>query len=383
MQADFHYYAAYCAAILAGFSHEDSLTIAYSDQFVDCCSRTYLGKIKAPLAAATTQLQLEMMDMRTDLLGLQNITRIWASFHFLPYDLYAQKKGCSKAYLNKYRLICDSNGALVKDIVKQVQGGSLQAMGIAMHTLCDTWAHKYFAGTPSYVINSTNYHFFEAMDETEDNLRKIGFAHSIGSPDDILEGKYTGSIAQPSENAIMNLGHGRAGHLPDYSYIRYKYMPAWGEYSEITKDNPEDYYHAFGQMVYALKFLNGKITNFELNTYDTESVEPYKAEIMSILEKRQIIASDDWKAFGERLSGKKIEDFEIDKYQSEYTDSPANDKAQTFLGKFIIAAMEQKNLVTERIFESGNLIAGYPAKYTRVYMKRIIAHIKERRGLGE
>ena len=96
MQLDFHYYATYCAAYLAGYSHEESMSICYSAQFVDVCSATLLSKLRAPRAAATTQLPMEMADARTDLIGLQNITRIWASFHFLPYDLYAEKKGCSK-----------------------------------------------------------------------------------------------------------------------------------------------------------------------------------------------------------------------------------------------------------------------------------------------
>ena len=93
MQLDFHYYATYCAAYLAGYSHEESMSICYSAQFVDACSATLLSKLRAPLAAATTQLPMEMADARTDLIGLQNITRIWASFHFLPYDLYAKKRG--------------------------------------------------------------------------------------------------------------------------------------------------------------------------------------------------------------------------------------------------------------------------------------------------
>ena len=35
MNKDFHYYATYCAAILAGYSHAESLDICYSAQFVD------------------------------------------------------------------------------------------------------------------------------------------------------------------------------------------------------------------------------------------------------------------------------------------------------------------------------------------------------------
>lgn len=44
MQLDFHYYATYCAAYLAGYSHEESMEICYSAQFVDHCSKTLLRK---------------------------------------------------------------------------------------------------------------------------------------------------------------------------------------------------------------------------------------------------------------------------------------------------------------------------------------------------
>ena len=47
MQEDFHYYATYCAAIMAGYSHEDSMQICYSAQFVDCCTRTLLASLKS------------------------------------------------------------------------------------------------------------------------------------------------------------------------------------------------------------------------------------------------------------------------------------------------------------------------------------------------
>ena len=68
MQEDFHYYATYCAAYLAGFNHEQSMDICYSAQFVDLCSRSLLSSIGANQDAATTQLQLELMDAQTDLL---------------------------------------------------------------------------------------------------------------------------------------------------------------------------------------------------------------------------------------------------------------------------------------------------------------------------
>ncbi|WP_026515914.1 DUF6765 family protein [Butyrivibrio sp. MC2021] len=367
MQEDFHYYATYCAAFLAGYSHEESLDIAYSAQFVDLCSRSFLSKIHGPSDAATTQLSLELMDARTDILGLQDITRIWASFHFLPKDLYAEKKGRTRRYMYKYRLICGPNGSLVKDTVTLAKDKPVQSVGIAMHVLADTWAHSNFAGTPSLVINNTDYDFTEILGTGENKSeRAIKFRHSTSVPDDLENGIFTNSITQTNENSIMNLGHGRAGHLPDYCFMRYKYVPAWGDYTVITKDNPSDYRKAFCQMIYAMKFIRGESEKFELETYDYDAIENCSSRIQEILEKRQLIASDDWKIFGEELSGESIADFELEKYTKEYIDASKDSKKDTFLGKFIDGAIAQKSMVTNRIYKSKNVLAGFSKEIFRI-----------------
>ena len=368
MNKDFHYYAAYCAAYLAGYDHTESLDIAYSDQFTDICTRTYLKSVKGPGAAATTQLQTELLDAPTDPVGLQDITRIWASFHFLPYDLTAKPKGhSSRRYLHKYRLICKPNGSLVKDTVELARGKTLQAAGLAMHVLSDTWAHSYFAGTPSLVINNTNHHFFEIMQDG--TRRQIAFKHSPTAPDDLEKSIYMNSLYQSAENNIMNLGHGRAGHLPDYSFARYAYLPAWGDYNELIKDNPSDYYHAFCQMITALASLREEGGEFETGVYDTVRVAGYEDRIKGIINTRKADLCDEWKAFGEELSGVQIEDFNPDKYKQEYM--TAEDKKDTFLGMFFIAAMAQKSMVTERIHKSHNPLAGYSVKYRKFGFKGI------------
>ena len=357
MNKDFHYYATYCAAILAGYSHEESLDICYSAQFVDWCTVTFLTSVRAPRHAATTQLQMEMMDVKMNAIGLQDITRIWSSFHFLPYDLYAEKPHCGKRYLSKYRLICKPNGDLLVDTVKLAKDKSLQAVGLSMHVLADTWAHSNFAGTPSLVINNTNSHFYEILPDGSE--RKIKFSHNPGAADDLEKSVYVNTLFRTEENTIMNLGHGRAGHLPDYSFVRYKYLPAWGEYEEIVKDNPSDYYRAFCQMVYAMRYLRGEIGDFEKATYDAERTAPWESQIKAIINKRQPDASDVWRALGEKLSGHKIEDFDLEKHKAEYTNAVEAEKDATFLGRFILAALAQKSMVTGKIFQSGNKIAGY------------------------
>ena len=379
MQLDFHYYATYCAACIAGYMPEESLQIAYSAQFVDCCSVTLLRKTGGPLSAATTQLQLEMMNEGSDISSIQNMTRIWASFHFLPGDLHAEKEKCGRRYLSKYRLICNPNSSLLAETVELVRGRGLPAAGLAMHILADTWAHRYFAGTPSLAINNTTKYFYEIVPEGESfKLRPIRFNHNPSSPDVPEKGVYTNSLFQSEENSVMNLGHGRAGHLPDYSYARYIYMPAWGEYKEIIKDNPSDYFHAFCQMVYALKCLKGG-KPFETERYDAEAIWPYKDDIIHILTKRQTDACSDWKALAEKISGCSVEDFDIEKYQKEYMDADESSRDETFLGQFFIAAMAQKSMVTNRIFTSGSLIAGFSVDFR----KKGFAGIKDFQKLAE
>ena len=366
MQLDFHYYATYCAAFIAGYTHEESLDIAYSAQFTDCCTRTLLEKIGGPASAVTTQMQLELMDAPTTPVGLQDITRIWAAFHFLPGDLNASREQkCSRHYLMRYRLICNPNGELLKDTVELARGRGLQASGLAMHILADTWAHRYFAGTPSLAINNTNYHFFEFVPDGDGfKERQIKFNHNPGGKDDPEKGIYTNSLFQRDEYSIMNLGHGRAGHFPDYSYARYKYLPAWGDYKEILKDNPSDYYHAFCQMVFAMKCLRTD-AEFTTDTYDFDAVKEWEDKIKEILERRQIDSCADWKALAGKLSGCEVEDFDEAKYQKEYMEASEDEKDGTFLGRYIIAALAQKSMVTNRIFTSGNHLAGVSVDFNK------------------
>lgn len=275
--------------------------------------------------------------------------------------------------MNKYRLICKPNGDLLVDTIELAKDKSLQAIGIAMHILADTWAHSYFAGVPSLVINNTNFQFYEITPEGE---IPIEFMHNPINPDDPFLHKYSNSIYQATEYSIMNLGHGRAGHLPDYSFIRYRYIPAWGNYQEIVKDNPADYYKAFGQMVYALKYFRKEILSFEKERYAEDIIEPWKEEIQTILSKRQLIACDDWKAFGKKLSGYEICDMDIRTYKQEYLEASKDEKDDTYLGKFILAALSQKSMVTNRIFSSGNMLAGFSIDYNKSGLKGIRDYFK-------
>jgi hypothetical protein len=117
-------------------------------------------------------------------------------------------------------------------------------------------------------------------------------------------------------------------------------------------------------MAFALRCLRTG-GEFETGVYDFDAVRPWEEDIRSLLEKRQIDASADWKALAEKISGCKVEDFDMDKYQSEYADADEGSRDDTFLGRFIIAALAQKSMVTNRIFTSGNPIAGVSVDFNK------------------
>ncbi len=111
------------------------------------------------------------------------------------------------------------------------------------------------------------------------------------------------------------------------------------------------------------RYIRGDIPAFEKYRYDTEKIAPWADEIRSIIAKRQLNAYDDWKALGEKMSGCVIDELDINRYQGENMD--AADKENTFPGKFFKAAIAHKSMVTNRIYSTGNKLAGISQTMTR------------------
>ena len=193
----------------------------------------------------------------------------------------------------------------------------------------------------------------------------VTYGHNPAAADDLELRHFTNTLPQRSETSVMNLGHGRAGHLPDYSFIRYRYLPAWGAYEYLVKDNPEDYYRAFCQMVNAMQYIRGAQESFDPACSESETAEPWRERIQPILRRRQLLGSEDWKAFGEELSGQEIPDFDVDANNETYLAAAEENKDDTPLGRFILAALAQKSMVTARIFQSGNLLAGFSVDFRK------------------
>ena len=122
-------------------------------------------------------------------------------------------------------------------------------------------------------------------------------------------------------------------------------------------------------MIYAMKYLRGEIDVFVTDKYDTDAVKSIEGYLKDIFEKRQSDSCADWKALVKRLYGEEIEDFNAEKYQDEYIS--AADKDDSFIGRYIKGSLAQKSMVTNRIYRSGNLLAGYSVEYKQMGLKGI------------
>lgn len=360
MNKGYHYYATLTAAHLAGYTLDEAVIIAHAAQLVDMCTKTYLLSLGGPVSAATTQANVELVSVRLDVVGRQDITRIWSSFHFLPYDLYAKAPWGPRSYREKYALICAPNGPLVSDVVELARGKGLEAAGICCHTVADTWSHAFFAGTPSLAINNVaSAELVELVEEGDGYAtRRVTFVHRPAGSDDLVRNVYTQSMFSVEENSVMNLGHGRCGHLPDYSFMRYRYLPSWGNYRAVVKDNPRSFYLALSQMVHVLRYLHGEIGAFERETYEDEILAPYAADVEALLNTRTLDEGPLWQRLTDEIVGRQTPAFDRAPLDREYLACSAKAREQTMLGRFFRHAMAQKSLVTNRVWKSGNRLCG-------------------------
>ena len=68
--------------------------------------------------------------------------------------------------------------------------------------------------------------------------------------------------------------------------------------------------------------------------------------------------------------------FDINKYKDEYKSAGPDQKDETYIGKFIMAALAQKSMVTGQIFNSGNPLAGISVDPDKNGLKGIPAYFK-------
>jgi hypothetical protein len=229
MQFDFHYCALRVLAYQAGFSPEQAQIIAYASQFVDDATEhepievRHLPEIEGlrldrpgwidPICTANynpRQLVLPSLDMQR---------KVYIPFHFFPagqgegFLVEADSKRAQNLVLIAVEKLQDA-------IIEAHRKRALIALGIALHTFADTWAHDGFSGRNC---------------QPENDLAAL----DIWQPEEGCYRKF-----QPHYSKIVDMfsfiGHVQAGVLPDQSgkVWRYQYA-ASGE--TVERSNPDDF----------------------------------------------------------------------------------------------------------------------------------------------
>lgn len=214
---DFHYYCVGVLARAAGFTASDALTIAYASQYVDDATEN------KPIAVGDYLFD----PARTAHLGLGAGSwsiqkRVYIPFHFLPPKPFEEDGG---------NFIVKPDSPFSKLLIKRAlsekrERARLIALGVAVHTYADTWAHQGFSGRM----------------HSENSVRR-------------LEVMKDGEWRQfdPLTRLIRlgpRIGHVKAGVIPDLPFAKWKYVsPSTGV--AVERDNPA-IYMAAAKAIYEL-----------------------------------------------------------------------------------------------------------------------------------
>jgi len=148
------------------------------------------------------------------------------------------------------------------DIIKRF---GLMLLGIRAHVIADTWAHQDW----SAANNAVNTYWDIAGDSFKDDFyQRIEYQdvgsewtreHLSGVSSWITSWVTKDENLEAAPNYTSYLGHGWMGHLPDYSFAKYRYKPCWlkKEAPPLERDNPMEYKHAFLELCSLFSLTKG------------------------------------------------------------------------------------------------------------------------------
>ncbi|MBN1449351.1 MAG: hypothetical protein JXA28_15605 [Bacteroidetes bacterium] len=193
MQIDMHYYGLGFLARAAGLPEKDALTLAYASQYVDDATES------TPMNCG--DFMFDPVRTAHNGLGANSWTvqrKIHMPFHFIPPEPLTSKPDAfitqpdspmSQRLLDRARTETDHESKII-------------ALGIAMHTYADTWAHSGFAG----------------KEDDINDVQKMLY-------------KKNGRWKKPgldvtALNLLPPIGHVQASSYPDLPWVEWKYRSA-------------------------------------------------------------------------------------------------------------------------------------------------------------
>jgi len=248
LQVDYHYYAVYQLAKLAGFGPRDAETIAYASQYVDDSTES---EPVVPFpdqhfdTVRTAHYNLGAFDWNVQ-------KKIYMPFHFLPTSVrWESPKDFS--YVTKQAT--DENTDLATMLIDDAVSESnkifrLIRLGVALHTIADTFSHFGFSGRR----------------HRENKVGKIWLAKTGGGWQLESVGSFVGDVFLPS------IGHVEALHYPDQPYLKWRYTNSEGKMR--VRSNFSYSINGAKRIYHYLQFANS--ASAPLGSLDQDHPQDYK-----------------------------------------------------------------------------------------------------------
>ncbi len=198
MQLDFHYYVIYHLSELAGLSATEALRVAYASQYVDDSTES------EPIEPIPNQKFDTVRTAHYDLgaFDWDVQKKIYMPFHFLPSQIRWTNP-------DRFSYVTEPASMKMNDLSAQLVENALSEpvphlrfirMGIALHTVADTFSHFGFSGRHA----------------EENDVVKIWLSKKDGSWDFKLF-HYVGDVFLPQ------IGHIEAYDYPDLPFLTWRY----------------------------------------------------------------------------------------------------------------------------------------------------------------
>lgn len=310
MDQDFHYYGTYYAARLAGRGCDDATRIAKASNFIDFLNNSNYGGFWQLVRNRTRPAQGRKYDVTAVLenpryafqgslsLGIGEAEDgLWGSFHFTPGNYEDPEDSPSDDEVHgravaqrlpghRLRRIDSSVDPRLGRLLNRPQSALSRAMildtiaclrdedrldrilahalgqqalrasprrddilrrfgllllGARAHVIADTWAHQDW----SCVNHEINTYY----DVNDDPVGRQSIDYALGNGDwtNVVLSSLSHDNLKAVPNGTLYIGHGWMGHLPDYSFLRYRYKPCWRGADEdpVVRDNRIEYASAF------------------------------------------------------------------------------------------------------------------------------------------
>lgn len=134
-------------------------------------------------------------------------------------------------------------------------------LGVRAHVIADTWAHQDFCGLNNMINTYWDVEYDpQSSDPPKSKIGEESIYYDDGTTSgwrkQVLSGVKAkiGLISKNFEavpNGTSYVGHGWMGHLPDFSFVKFRYKPYWADpsHAAMVRDNPEQYKYAWVELV--------------------------------------------------------------------------------------------------------------------------------------